>query len=334
MPDSSKPTGSTSTSVTAPGMNDILGAAKYLFNSGGAWAPDTTSHVTPFSTQTNQALTGLQNFATKQAVPLTQQNLNRVSATLSDGGLDPLQREQTGRLEQIAGGNGLNTMQQQGADWLKSIAGGGEMNGNPYLDAIIGKGSQDIANADNLSASMAGRYGSGSHQNILEKNIGDFATSQRFADYQTQQQRKDSAIRDYLGAGTTGFQQRGDAIGSLYNAGATQRANQLAGTGQMQDALNLRASPYDILGKIGKTYEGQNQALLNDKSRIFTEKKNALTDPVNWLANIAGAYKGGTTVENKSYNPLLQALGGAASGYDIFGGPVGGAVGGLAGLFG
>lgn len=332
MPDNNRQTGGTTTSVTGPGMNDILGSAKWLFNSGTAWAPDTTSHVTPFSKQTSNALTGITN-AAKGSQGALDANFNRVSATLSDGGLNPLQNEQVGRLENIAGGNGLNAQQQQGSDWLKQVASGGDQNGNPYLDDMISRGSQDIANSDNLMASIGGRYGSGSHAGVLGKDIADFAGNARFKDYSDQQARKDAAMRDYFGQGTTGFGQRADAIGSLYTAGGQKRANTLAGTGQLSDAFDARLAPWTALGKVGGAYENKNQQVLDDKSRIFNETKNGMTGPVDWLAKLAAQYQGGSTTTSNTSNPVANAIGGGAAGYDIFGGPIGAGAGALAGLF-
>ena len=330
MPDSNRQTGYTNTSM--PGMNQILGNAAYVFNSGKAWRPDTTSHVTPFSTQTKNALSGLEGSA-RGATGTFGNSFANLSATLNDGGLNDMQDQQAGRLQQTAGGNGLNTMQQSGADWLQRIASGGDMQNNPYLEDTIKRGSQDIANADNLMASVNGRYGSGSHAGVLQKNIGDFAGGLRFNDYEGQLKRRDSAIRDYFGMGTTGHDQRTDAINSLYNIGSQQRENNIAAPGQLAAGYNASLTPWQTLGKVGEAYEQKNQQILDDKTRVFNETKQSMTDPINWLSNIAGAYKGGQQVTNERYNPLLNALGGAASGYDIFGGPIGGAVGGLAGLF-
>ncbi len=330
MPDSSRQTGSTNTSM--PGMNQILGNAAYVFNSGRAWRPNTTSQVTPFSTQTKNALAGMEGSA-RNATGTFGNSFANLSATLNDGGLNDMQDQQAGRLQQTAGGNGLNTMQQSGADWLQRIASGGDMQNNPYLEDTIKRGSQDIANADNLMASVNGRYGSGSHAGVLQKNIGDFAGNLRFNDYEGQLKRRDSAIRDYFGMGTTGHDQRTDAINSLYNIGAQQRATNIAAPGQLAAGYNASLTPWQTLGKVGEAYEQKHQQILDDTTRVFNETKNSMTDPINWLANIAGSFKGGQQVTNERTNPLLNALGGAASGYDIFGGPIGGAVGGLAGLF-
>lgn len=330
MPDSSRPAGSTTT--TMPGMNQILGNAAYVFNSGKAWLPNTTSQVTPFSKQTRYALDKMDT-ASRAAAGKFGSQFGQLSATLQDGGLNNMQDQQAQRLQQFAGGNGLNSMQNAGAGWLKGIADGSQLNGNPLLDEVISKGSEDIANADNLMASVNGRYGSGSHAGVLQKNISDFSRNLRFDDYNNQLQRRDSAIRDYFGMGSTGHDQQTDAVNSLFNIGAQQRENMINAPGQLASGFNASLTPWQTLGKIGEAYEGQNQKILDDKARVFGETKNSLTDPINWLANIAGAYKGGSQITNERYNPWGNAIGGAIGGYDIFGGPIGAGVGGLAGFF-
>ncbi len=333
MPSSTKQTGSQTDYTTAPGMNQILGNAQYIFNSGKAWRPNTTSQVTPFSTQTRTALGGITN-ASSAAAPAAQQSFSQLSATLNDGGLNDLQDQQAGRLQQYAGGNGFNGVQQQGADWLKGIAGGSDLNGNPQLEDVIRRGSQDIANSDNLMASLGGRYGSGSHEGVLQKNLADFSGNLRFTDYNNQQARRDSAIRDYFGMGTTGQGQQSEAINSLYNIGGQQRQNQIDAPGQLAAGFNSSLAPWQALGKVGQAYEQKNQQIIDDKARVFNEGKNSLTDPVNWLQNLASAYKSGGQVTNKQYNPLAQAIGGGIAGYDVFGGPIGAGAGALQGLFG
>lgn len=330
MPDSTRQTGSTNTSM--PGMNQILGNAAYVFNSGKAWRPNTTSQVTPFSTQTKNALAGI-DATSRGATGAFGNSFNNLSATLSDGGLNDMQDQQAARLQQYAGGNGLNSMQNEGAGYLQRIAAGGDMQNNPYLEDVIKRGSQDIANSDNLMASVNGRYGSGSHAGVLQKNLSDFSGNLRFNDYNNQLQRRDSAIRDYFGFGTQGAGQQTDAINSLFNIGAQQRENNINAPGQMAAGFNASLTPWQTLGKVGEAYEKKNQQILDDKARVFSESKASMTDPINWLANIAGAYKGGQQVTSERYNPIMNALGGAASGYDIFGGPIGAAAGGLAGLF-
>lgn len=333
-----KTTSSSTSTTQMPLVNDILPWAKGVVTNsgpGGAWTPNTTSMVTPFSKQTQTALTGINNVA-RQAYDPLKMNFDRVNATLKDGGLNNLQDQQVKRYQGIANSNGLGTVQQSALNLLNPIAQGKEMQDNPYLQGVIDRGSRDIANTANLMASGAGRYGSDSHAQVLGKNIGDFAGNLRFNDYNTQLGRRDAAIQSVAGLGGAGQASRMDAIGNLANLGGQQRQNLLNGTQQLSDAYGLRKSPYqDMLG-VGSAYENKNSQLLQDQSRIFNEKKNAITGPLDWLSRLASQFQGGssTTVNQQPNNPFGQGIGGALSGYALTGSPFGGLLGGLGGLFG
>lgn len=297
MSGSNKSTGSTVTSTQpAPGMSQLMSGAKGVFDSGNAWAPNTSSMVTPFSTQTKQAMSGMTNTA-NSSIPAFDQNFKNITGLTQDGG--------------------LNTMQQQQVDRLNPIANGDRMNGNPYLNDLINRSADDIRLKGALNASGMGRYGSGGHEGVVDKAIGDMSGNLRYQNY------GDEANRQM------------DAIGSLFNAGTQQRQNVAAGTGQLQDAYNARMGPYNTLSQVGAKNEDLYSRTLADKSRIFSEKQNAQTAPINWLANLLGAAGGGQQVTNTSQpsGGLPGAIGGATAGAGLFGGPLGALFGGGLGAF-
>ena len=320
--------GSATTNKSMPMMNDILGWGKSLAGNKAAWAPNTTSQVTPYAQQTTQGMNGMSSIA-NASNPVFQNNYNRVNATVSDGGLNTLQDQQVGRLQGIAGGNGLNAMQQQAFGYNNQVASGASRQNNPYLEDMIKRGSQDIGNAGNLMASSAGRYGSDSHAGKLGEAIGNFAGNTRFTDYNNQNARQDAAVQNQFGMGTTGMNQRNDAIGSLYNAGAAQRQNVLNGTGQLQDAYQARMDPYRTLMGVGAKNEDLYARQIADNTRIFNAKQGSATAPLDYLAQLAQKFQGGSTVTNQvapQASQASQALGGAATGFAM-GGPWGAALG-------
>lgn len=329
-----KTTSSSTSTTSMPLVNDILPWAKGVVQNSGGWQPNTTSQVTPFSKQTQTALTGINNVA-KQAYDPLKMNFDRVNATLKDGGLNNLQDQQVKRYQGIANSNGLGTVQQSALNLLNPIAQGKEMQNNPYLQGVIDRGSQDIANTANLMASGAGRYGSDSHAQVLGKNIGDFAGNLRFNDFNNQLGRRDAAIQSVAGLGGAGQANRMSAIGNLADLGTQQRQNLLNGTQQLSDAYGLRKSPFqDMLG-VGSAYENKNSQLLQDQSRIFNEKKNAQTAPLEWLAKLASQFQGGSSTTNyqQPNNAFGNGIGGLLSGYSLTGTPLGGLLGGLGGAF-
>lgn len=293
---STKNTGSTSSYTSMPGMQDVLGSAKTIFNSGAPWKPNTTSMVTPFATQTKVGLQGM-NSAAKDSLGAMYQNFDRVNSTLQDGG--------------------LNSLQQQQVDRLNPIANGDRMNGNPYLDDLIKRSGDDMRYQQGAIASGMGRYGSGGHEGVLAKSIGDMSGNLRYQNY------GDEANRQM------------DAIGSLYNAGTQQRQNVLGGTQQLTDAYNAKLSPYQTMMGVGGAYENKNNQVLQDRDRIFRETQNAQTSPIDWLNGLAHGYQGGQQVTNQQqpYSPIGQGIGAGLGTYGMTGNPLLSLLGGLGGAF-
>src|SRR5688500_19498463 len=123
------------------------------------------------------------------------------------------------------------------------------------------------------------------------------ASGLRFADYNTQQGRMDSAIRDMFGMGNQantqteadkarqiyGMDQRTalgntansqyeadmgrklDATGSLFNAGQQQQGNINANTGALSDAYSAMQQPSEALMGIGGQYEELMGRQINDQ---------------------------------------------------------------------
>lgn len=71
---------------------------------------------------------------------------------------------------------------------------GANLQGNPYLNAIIGQRNQDVANGVNDQFSEAGRYGSGQHAAILAREMGNLDQQLRYQDYGTERGYQQDAI--------------------------------------------------------------------------------------------------------------------------------------------
>lgn len=367
----SKTTGTTVTNSSMPAQNDVLGWGKSLVTNGKAWAPNTTSMVTPFSTQTMKGLTGLQGQAndvnTRWSLANNFNQVAKAQQGLGANGLTGLQDEQVGRLQGVAGGNGLNAMQQtaydrldpmaagsgynaqqqSAVDYLNPIARGDTMSGNPFLEDMIAKTSKDIRLQEGLRTSGAGRYGSGAHQGVTQNAIGDMALGARYQNYGDEAARRDNAINSLFGMGSQGAGQKAgaigsqaqlggqgqsqkmDAISSLYNAGQQGLQNIQGGTDALSDAYNAKLQPYQTMLGVGNAFENKNQQVLQDQARIFQERKNGMTDPLSYFANLAGAYNGGQQVTTgyQPNNSFQQGLGGGLTAYGATGNPLLGLLG-------
>jgi hypothetical protein len=93
---------------------------------------------------------------------------------------------------QVAPGAEQGIMGAQGL--VNSDLSGENLNGNPYLDAIIGRTNQDVANSVNDQFGMAGRYGSGMHAKILTDELANADNNLRFQNYSTERGYQQDAI--------------------------------------------------------------------------------------------------------------------------------------------
>lgn len=147
---------------------------------------------------------------------------------------------------------GLMSMFNQGNAGVKSaqdyagkVLSGEFMQGNPYLDQIIGKARSGISDEVNSQFSLSGRYGSGAHTGVLADSLADMESNLRYNDYGQQQQRMDSmaalsptlAQADYVGlpeilqtAGVgaelpyTGLNSYSNSLGTLFNGGVQKQS--------------------------------------------------------------------------------------------------------------
>jgi len=280
-----------------PALQQGLTDAMSVYKSGVGSQPNTMSTVVPFAKQTTQGMNQMQTGA-NAALPACQNQFNAVKANAAQGG--------------------LNALQQGAVDRLTPMADGSMLNANPYIDELIGNSSRDISGASNLMASAAGRYGSGAHQNVTEKNIGDMSSNIRYQNYGDERNKQM------------------DAIGSLFNAGQQQQGNINANTGALSDAYSAMQQPSEALMGIGGQYEDRMGRQINDQLRMFQERQDQPWSQIGRLNAVAsGAGQMGGTSQATAQGPsrLSAGLGGALGGGTMFG-PLGALGGGLLGAFG
>jgi hypothetical protein len=99
------------------------------------------------------------------------------------------QRDTYGRLAPgaeagIAGAQGL----------VNRTIAGDYLNGNPYLDAILDRTRHNTANEVGSRFSLAGRYGSGRHADILARAIADAENQARYSNYAQERQNQINAV--------------------------------------------------------------------------------------------------------------------------------------------
>ncbi len=130
---------------------------------------------------------------------------------------------------------------------------GGNATQNPYLDAMFNKGADKIRDYTNAQFTMAGRGNSTANQDILGRNIGQFATDFYGGQYNNDQNRQLAAAQLAPGLANTDF----------------TNLQQLLGAGQMYDqapwqALQNYSGLVTGIGGLGgtKSQTAPNQSLL------------------------------------------------------------------------
>lgn len=284
-------------SAAQPALKTGLKDAEALYKAGVGFQPYTGSTVVPFANQTMSGMNAIEGAAGASA-PAFAQNFANTASAVNQGGLNALQNEALGHLRPMAAGDMLTK-------------------NNPFTDSVVDRAAERMGTAIALQAGGMGRTGSGAHQGVLAREIGDMASNAYMQDYNRER----------------GFQQ--DAIGSIFNAGQQQFRNQLDGSRGLTDAYNAMLNPAMSMMDVGGQYEDLQTRLANDQLRIFNETQRspwAAIEQLNAIASGAGTLGGSTTGTQTIPGPsrIQSGLGGALAGGTMFGLP-GALLGGLGG---
>lgn len=210
-------------------------------------------------------------------------DLNRV-ANQNSG-----QKGLAGNLQKIINKGGFNDYQKNALGNFRELANSDyDMNANPGFQGILAKAQNDARNQVGLSASAAGRYGSGVAQGAVAREVGNLTDKMLSSDFNNWQTRRDGANS------------------SLFNAAQ-------AGIGNMKDAYEGLEKPSTTQLGVGEAYEDLKKRQMDEKLRAFEEKKNQPWNNATRLmnfGNLTGQYASSSgTSQAPAPNPLLSALG-------------------------
>lgn len=272
MTGSSKQTTTTNSSPWSgaqPALKTSLEAAQKLFNNGTGAQVYTDSTVVPWDQQT---------VAGQNAI------LGAANANIGGNGI-------SGQYQGIINNGGYTQDQLDALNNTKSVANGSfDINSDPGFQQVIDAAKNSVG----ASASGAGRYGSGIHQQTLANTIGDLGARQ----YQSFLTRKDAANSN------------------LFNMGQTAQGN-------LGTAYTGMQAPANSLMQVGAMNEDLATRQLNDKLRIFNEQQNKPWENIsrlNAIASGAGQLGGSQTTSQPGQNPFLTALGYGTSALGLLGG--------------
>ena len=157
-------------------------------------------------------------------------------------GFAGMQRDTYGR---VAPGAEQGIMGSQGL--VNRNLSGANMQGNPYLDAILDRTRENVAGSVNDQFGPAGRFGSGMHAAILGRELADAETRARYQDYGTERGYQQDAIgqaQQLMGGSQSllnnaaelpwiGVQAANGAVRQASSGYGTQTTTQGGGLGQM-----------------------------------------------------------------------------------------------------
>lgn len=280
MPGSSSQQTTQSTSepwkTAQPALKTAVTGAEKLYKDGVGGDIYTGSTVVPWDQQT------------KQGMDAVTQSAN---ANLNGNGL-------SGQYQNVINNGGYNADQLAALNNTKATANSNfDINSNPAFMQVLQQSQDAARNGVNASASGAGRYGSGIHQQTLGNTLGDLTNRAVGQEYNNWNARRDAANSNAFNMASTGFGQ----LGAAYQ-GMQAPANSLFQVGSMNEDLATRQ--------------------MNDKLRIFNEQQSKPWDQLgrlNAIASGAGQMGGTQTQSQPGQNPFLSALGYASGGAGLLG---------------
>ena len=165
------------------------------------------------------------------AQPYILNNLKQTQATY-DANQPNLQKYagmQQGTYGRVAPGAEQGITEAQGL--VNDNISGKNLNGNPYLDAIIGRTNRDVTAGVNDQFGSAGRFGSGYHTAILADSLANADNQARFNNYAMERNNQQAGIGQAQGL-------MGGAQGLLNNAAELPWIGTNAANGGIRTASN------------------------------------------------------------------------------------------------
>jgi hypothetical protein len=228
----------------------------------------------------------------------------------------------------ILGNMGMSAQAQPGLDSLAATARGDSLGVvNPALQSMLDTNSENAMNRVNSISAGMGRYGSASHGAAAGRAITEATAPLLAQNYEAERGRQLAASQGMV---------------DNYGAGMDRALRTAASGSAIQD---LQYDPARRLAGVGDFYTGRNEDLLAQQRDLYDQAQARPWEQVarlNAIASGAGQL-GGTqvsTTPRQSSSTAQRAIGGAAAGaaagsmFGPWGTALGGAGGGLLGLFG
>jgi hypothetical protein len=134
------------------------------------------------------------------------------------------------------------------------VLSGQYLNGNPYLDQMIGRSIDDSTNATQAALSLKGLTGGSDYANIISKNAGNLAGQMRYQDYDAERARMATAAGQSPGIAASDYLSITPMLSTLGAAGAPlDAASQYAQSlGGLLGGYQTQKSGNGVLGSLAQ----------------------------------------------------------------------------------
>lgn len=197
---------------------------------------------------------------------------------LKNGGMNSAMNQAMSGYQNLAS-NPFDKYQQNALNNTTAIANSKFSIQHPAFQQVLKQTTDSARDAVGASASGAGRYGSGIHQQTLANTVGDLTNRAVSNEYNNWQNRRDTANQNLFSMGQTGQGTRmsaNSAIGGLGQTAMGNMSNATAGLGALgQNAMGNLANSQNSMFQMGQTGFGNQQ---NANNAIGSMGQNALSN--------------------------------------------------------
>ena len=259
-----------------PLLDKGMGDALALYKNGGLVKPNTMSTVVPYAQPTTQGMGAITDMA---------------NANMGGNGL-------SGQMQSIIDNGGYNADQQTALQGIRDTATSSfDPFNNPAFKQVLEQAQEGSMFGTNAAAAGMGRYGSGAHQGVQQRELGNLTARMVGNEYNNWQDR------------VSGAQDR------LFNAGQTAQGNIGSAYSDMQ-------APIESLMSVGAMNEDLMGRVMNDNLRVANEKNNSQFANIQaLLAAASGAGNFGNTTQKAQgpSNTFSNIAGGLLGGGSLLG---------------
>lgn len=197
---------------------------------------------------------------------------------MNRGGLDTYSQQaannlmgmsQNSNLNRLIRGNGMDSYAQNAMNnWRSTANSNFDLTANPAFQQVQQNAIDQAQNAISRQAAAAGRYGSGTNQQILAREVGNTAASLANNEYRNWQDQRNQANQNMFSGGMQASQNLQNAMG--IKAGLMQGASSIGaqGIGNMQNIIGQRSNIANSMAGIGQQGAGNMQNIIGQRGNI------------------------------------------------------------------